>query len=123
MKRLLGFFFVVLYFTALLRPVMPLAEYLLNQEYIAEVLCINKGKPMLHCNGKCYLKQQYKEAEQESESSNTEVEIRLSEYPIGFITKAEIPQQFPVKTTFQLNKVSNYTFTSFNEIFHPPQLS
>jgi hypothetical protein len=28
----------------------------LNQQFIADVLCINKEKPALQCHGKCYLK-------------------------------------------------------------------
>lgn len=35
-----------------------------RKDYIAENLCINKLKPYLHCNGKCYLFQKLKEAEQ-----------------------------------------------------------
>lgn len=37
------------------RPLIPLMEYAVNYDYISEVLCINKSKPELHCNGKCYL--------------------------------------------------------------------
>lgn len=40
-----------------LRPFLPYAEYVLNYDYISEVLCINKDKPKLECNGKCYLMQ------------------------------------------------------------------
>jgi hypothetical protein len=31
------------------------ADYELNKDYIAKVLCENKKRPMLHCNGKCQL--------------------------------------------------------------------
>lgn len=33
------------------------AWFLYNQDYIAEVLCINKEKPAMHCDGKCFLMQ------------------------------------------------------------------
>ncbi len=42
----------------LIRPVLPYAEYVLNYEYISEVLCINQDKPELECDGKCYLRKQ-----------------------------------------------------------------
>lgn len=32
----------------------------LNQDYIARVLCINRDKPQLKCNGKCHLRKQLK---------------------------------------------------------------
>ncbi len=31
------------------------AWFLYNQDYIAEVLCINKDKTAMHCDGKCIL--------------------------------------------------------------------
>ncbi|WP_294276678.1 hypothetical protein [uncultured Chryseobacterium sp.] len=46
---------IFLIFYMVFRPLIPLAEYAVNYTYIAEVLCINKAKPELHCNGKCYL--------------------------------------------------------------------
>jgi hypothetical protein len=36
----------------------------MEQEQIAKEKCENKGKPMLHCNGKCYLAKQLKRIEQ-----------------------------------------------------------
>jgi len=46
---------IFLIFYMVFRPLIPLAEYAVNYTYIAEVLCINKARPELHCNGKCYL--------------------------------------------------------------------
>lgn len=42
----------------LFRPVFPLLEYRVNYTYIATVLCENKGKPQLACNGQCHLKKE-----------------------------------------------------------------
>ena len=39
------------------------AGFELNQKYIAENLCVNKDKPWLHCNGKCYFMRKIKQAE------------------------------------------------------------
>ncbi len=59
--------YVVLLVTAimLIKPLWPIAEYIANYDYITNVLCENRDKPQLQCNGKCYLsKQLAKEAEQ-----------------------------------------------------------
>lgn len=40
------------------------AGWWLNQDYIAQVLCINRDKPQLKCNGKCHLRKQLKAVEQ-----------------------------------------------------------
>lgn len=39
------------------------AYYYAHKEYIAEVLCINKSKPELECDGKCYLKNKLAQSE------------------------------------------------------------
>jgi hypothetical protein len=36
-------------------------DYWVNKSYISNTLCENRDKPMLHCNGKCYLARQLKE--------------------------------------------------------------
>ena len=41
-----------------------LISYELNKDYIARVLCINKDKPEMHCNGQCYL---HKKMQQDTE--------------------------------------------------------
>src|SRR5690606_33763130 len=40
------------------RTINTYAWFLYNQDYIAEILCINKQKPSMHCDGKCFLMQQ-----------------------------------------------------------------
>jgi hypothetical protein len=43
-----------------------LAYYQLNKAYIARVLCVNKERPQLRCQGKCFLARQLKaQAERE----------------------------------------------------------
>lgn len=69
---------------ALARPVAPLMEYLINYDYISEELCENKEKPMLECNGKCYLAKQFKAAEPQTDKG-TQLNIEWQDYPIGFV--------------------------------------
>jgi hypothetical protein len=38
------------------------AGFKLNQSYITAKLCENRDKPLLHCNGKCYLMKKIKQA-------------------------------------------------------------
>ncbi len=46
---------IFLTFFVVFRPLIPLVEYAVNYDYISGVLCINKSRPELHCNGVCYL--------------------------------------------------------------------
>jgi len=103
------------------RPVLPLFEYLVNQDYIAEFLCINKDKPELACNGKCYLAKQLKKASEEKRNNLPAIEMK--DYPIGIV---ELLSFQPKTTTFSAIQYDNYnnmySFSYLNTVFHPPAI-
>jgi hypothetical protein len=39
------------------------ATWWLNRDYVARVLCVNRDKPQMHCNGKCHLAKQLRAAD------------------------------------------------------------
>src|SRR5688572_22002122 len=51
---------------------MPLAclDYALNKNFIAAVLCENKAKVTMHCNGKCHLRKQLAKASETPATEN-----------------------------------------------------
>lgn len=115
--------FIILYLIALCRPVAPLIEYYANKDFFATVLCINKDKPELKCNGKCILMQKLKKAVQEESSSAPVPKVNFEDYPIGFISSLITSlQQFPVTLSIgNSNYWDNYYFISGTDLFHPPQ--
>jgi hypothetical protein len=69
----------------MVKPVMPLIEYYANYDYIATVLCENKDKPYLECNGKCYLQdriEQNSDSKTHDHNSNLPL-ISLDDYPVS----------------------------------------
>lgn len=54
-KLILTHFLLNIYILALLQPSLPILEYIVNYDYIINELCENRDKPILTCNGKCYL--------------------------------------------------------------------
>jgi hypothetical protein len=48
------------------------AGFTMNQKYIAAELCINRDKPELNCQGKCYLMRKLKQAEQKEKAHENE---------------------------------------------------
>lgn len=107
---------------AMLRPVQPYVEYVLNQDYIAEFLCINKDKPKLQCNGKCHL---VKEIKKQKENDSNTLVISLENYPIGFVKiyKVEALNSFTylkkhTNTHYQILYRFNYNYSAFQ----PPDL-
>lgn len=70
----------------MLQPLLPLIEYNVNKEYIASILCENRDKPELACNGKCYLDKKVKDSHDDSHKHSVP-KIDLSKYPISLIDK------------------------------------
>jgi hypothetical protein len=53
-------------------------DYAINYDYISKVLCINKDKPELKCNGKCHLMKELAKASEDDKpifSDKSKVQI------------------------------------------------
>jgi hypothetical protein len=59
-----------LYVLNCFKVVQPYINYKVNFEYISTVLCENKEKPELHCDGQCYLNKELKKAAEEEAQKN-----------------------------------------------------
>ncbi|NER14533.1 hypothetical protein GWK08_13850 [Leptobacterium flavescens] len=105
--------------TAMLRPVAPVFTYIINQDYIAEFLCINQDRPELKCNGKCYMFRQLKAQSEEKKQNLPAIDLR--DYPIGFVELLDFQPQnkIPVQKTGSIY-LNNYALIFSGEIFHPP---
>lgn len=55
--------------TMLIKPLWPVGEYIMNYDYIVNVLCENKDRPELECDGKCYLAQMLAEESSQNEKN------------------------------------------------------
>ena len=102
-----------------------LVNFKINQDFIAEVLCVDREKPMSICKGKCYLSERLKEAEeQEEKQAPTSKKERLevlycySKSSLGF-------PSFARKHKSKLNPAYEnelYDSSFISDIFHPPTL-
>lgn len=97
-------------------------SYHFNKAYISSVLCTNKDKPQLHCDGKCFLDIKLRELEkknkQEQDQSKRVIETVAPQMTsLAFITfetevETSIPHYLPQKTVGKANC-----------IFHPPKVA
>lgn len=96
-------------------------KYALNKKYISTVLCENKTKPSLKCNGKCHLK---KELQKEEKKENSPTNNSKEKFEIQFFCSIEKRNQ-PIQTLTDQNVNFNYLFSNSSKnlaaIFHPPQ--
>jgi hypothetical protein len=103
-----------------LSQLVIVSNFLLNQDYIAKNLCVNKEKPVLKCNGKCHLAKELKENE-EKKTEKVEIKIDLSLY-----VPSEKELYACEKIEFTTKSSSNFVcsqkiLTGFlSTTFHPP---
>ena len=122
MKKIV--FIIILSF--LVKPVFPLVDYAINYEYISKVLCENKAKPELQCNGKCYLmKELAKNTENEKslptdkKGSTSEKEVLYYEQACTFCKAYKKCLNNLAISPLYLNL---YSFLDTNSVFKPPAL-
>ena len=73
--------------TMLLKPLWPVADYIVNYDYIVNVLCENKDKPQLNCDGKCYLaKQLAKEIEDDGKNPFEQRQVSVGAGPANLLS-------------------------------------
>ncbi|MCO6175474.1 hypothetical protein NHF50_10505 [Flavobacterium sp. NRK F10] len=108
-----------------IKPVIPVLDYVVNYDYIKNELCVNKDKPQLHCNGKCHLaKELGKASEQGKPQSNDKKENYHLESEILFYQNLRTFQFLAfIKTSLKEDNFyysDTYQFTFSDKAFHPP---
>jgi hypothetical protein len=78
-----------------LSPWGTIVYFQLNRSYIAKVLCQNRDRPKLKCNGKCYLAKKLK---QQQEKKDKETAQRVENMPL-----AQLFCVHPVEFAFPCN--------------------
>ncbi|OSZ82451.1 hypothetical protein CAP35_04055 [Chitinophagaceae bacterium IBVUCB1] len=102
------------------------AWYEINKQYVATVLCENKAKPKLKCNGKCYLKKQLAKADEKQDKkseSQPQSENKIEIIPFLVVEKISLPVLYCIDTIVQNDyyiDMRGIIYTSF--IFHPPAI-
>ncbi len=108
-----------------LSKLLILVKFKINQDYIAKVLCENRNKPVLACEGTCFLSDQLKE--QEVPTSD----CQLPPFPVEklqplFITHTTSDfynQAFVIQERLDLSSfyAVNYSLEYSLSLFKPPQ--
>lgn len=112
---------LVLFLSYTFSNVLTYADYYINKDFISAVLCINKEKPQMHCNGNCYLEKQLEKSQKEQAPVNTNKktnEIQLFSCGTFECNLADIhAEQASRKMSFYLFPLSDKHLSS---IFRPP---
>lgn len=125
LRQLIAYFLVLTTLTATSSRFFIFAGFELNQKYITENLCINKSKPWLHCNGKCYYKKNISQSEESEKkqagkdnSNRLEVSYFQEPFRLCFITPIQLDGKIASFPAYSYQYSSRYIET----IFRPPKL-
>lgn len=106
------------------KPVFPVFEYITCYDYIVNELCVNKDKPELQCNGKCYLMKELSKTSESEKNKGDTTKKTVYEFPVLFcqtIENTRLP--FPISGVI-LNVVYKnlYSYLISSSLFRPPNL-
>ncbi|GEP52609.1 hypothetical protein FNO01nite_32810 [Flavobacterium noncentrifugens] len=111
--------------TILLKPVIPVFDYIVNYDYIRTELCENKETPIMGCNGKCYLMKNLAAASDAEKPASSDKKhapvIETSDLFISAIADFEYLFAFSDSNPSFNSAYSNLYCNAHNgSYFHPP---
>jgi len=97
-------------------------DYTINRTYIIENFCVNKDKPLLQCDGKCFLAEQLKKAQDQKENQAGGIEFNRD---FGVFILQESSISLTNFSSTILNHGATYQegdrVSQLVDIFHPPK--
>lgn len=116
---------VIVALALFLKPILPVLDYIINYDYISNVLCENKAKPQLQCNGKCHLmKELAKQSENEKPLSTDKKDNSKHEIEVLFYQDITplVDSKIAVATSNETstNYTNLYCYLNTTTTFHPP---
>ncbi len=105
---------------SLLMPIVYI-DFKLNQDYIATVLCINRDKPEMQCNGQCVLMQKMNEAQDHTsqEENQAPEKLVLETFFEAIFEFQTLTRLFDKEANTIYSQILPASFLS--AVFHPPQ--
>lgn len=106
-------------------------NFYINQQEITRLECENKDKPLMKCNGKCYLAKQLQKAENELNEKKSKQEKSKNTIKLLEGSAFIAPQKTPFSSNFSF-QIETTNFVSYSKnlltgatypIFHPPCLA
>lgn len=119
MKQVLSIVLILVLSAQCLIQLGLVASYQFHKEYIVKSLCINRNRPEMHCEGKCFLKKRLADAEKnERQASGMEKQLEI---PL-FLIVVDEPTAVESFATVVSNAVlvTDYVHITYDNIFHPP---
>lgn len=108
----------------LIIPVLPVIDYLINKDYIANNLCINKDMPKSCCKGKCHMVKQLQKTNQNpgNDTKNTDKRTQLKDLNEFVLSSTNDFTIEKISIKYLDYYTSDYYQLASYTIFVPPKL-
>lgn len=110
MQRLIAIALILIVTLPVMHKAIVITNYIVDYDYISQVLCINKEEPELQCNGKCHLNKELNKAES-SEDNDSKNNSRTN-LEIGITYFLNTQEETHISQLLSLEK-NNYYYTEF----------
>ncbi len=108
----------------LIATLLPLFSQWGTKAYIAKVLCENRAKPELHCDGQCYLAQKLTAQQEQQDKATTEQVQKTPDFQLFY--QSNLPFLFQPVVIAQTTVLPAYLPGSYSSplysLFQPPQV-
>ncbi len=118
LKRFFTYLLLILFSFQTFETAIIVLNFKINQDIFAEI-CENKDKPEMECNGKCHLKKQIKEQE-ENKSKNDQLVIEKEIQCFILYTSTQLPTPIISKNKVSFLFKNLSPITGISDIYHPP---
>ena len=95
-------------------------NFKINQDLFAAI-CTNKDKPEMQCNGKCHLKKQIQQHEDES-SKDEQITEKENQLFFQYINDCKKTSSIPTSKKQLTYLEPLHSTQHFFDIFHPPKI-
>ena len=121
MKRLAAIAFILLLSAQCIFKLTIITYFQANRDYIAEVLCVNKEKPMTMCMGQCFLDRNLSLAHDETPKQAPTATKLSGEGPVFLAADFQIDlNRNPLDVENSSAPQQLHSFYSNRAFFHPP---
>jgi hypothetical protein len=124
MRTLVSYILLFALLLPLVSPWGTIAYYQLNKDYIARVLCENRDRPEMHCDGQCFLAKRIK-AQQDKQDKETTERVQNTPSIQLFVESTASFAFVPAISQLAASQLFTYLITSTSQSldgqFRPPR--
>ena len=123
MKAFFSYLLILLVLLQTFSREVLVVDFTLNRATITARFCVNKARPQLHCDGKCYFAKKLKQQEERENKAPNPLKEQLEMLPVAFQT---LVPAAPIRWASTPVGYGPYQSawvptTAMQGVFHPPQ--